>query len=300
MFDVRLQSLMKVVQTGSYTKAAKELSLTQPAVSQHIHSLEAELGVKIFEYANNKLFITHEGETVVKYAGRILSLESNLRRRLADDKMQITFLTIGITHTSESNAIIGALARYGEYRKNIKLRIVSDTNDNLRRMLKNYEIDIAVIEGAISDAALKSVPLDSDSLVVAVSPNHPLAAKQSVTLEELKNERLILRLAGSSTRTLFAAALAGKNISPDEFDVVLEIDNVSAIKALVKQELGISVLAKSTCVADADKKKLVLLPIEDCDMAREINIVYQKDFEYREVADDVLSFYRRLADAAKQ
>ncbi len=300
IFDVRLHSLLKAVETGSYTKAAKELSLTQPAVSQHIHSLEAELGVKIFEYTNNRLFITREGETVVKYATRILSLENNLRRRLADDKMQITVLSIGITHTSESNSIIGMLARYGEYRKNVKLKIISDTNENLCRMLKNYEIDMAVSEGTINDRALRSLPLASDSLVAVVPPGHPLAKRKSVTLEDLKNERLILRLSGSSTRSLFTAALSAKNLSLGDFDVVLEIDNVSAIKALVRQEMGVTILARSTCLADAAKKKLVLLPIEDCDMVREINIVHLKDFEHGDLADDILRFSREITDESPE
>lgn len=68
MIDPKLHSLIKVVETGSFTRAAEQLSLTQPAVSQHIRSLESELNVRIFERKNNELHVTHEGETVIKYA----------------------------------------------------------------------------------------------------------------------------------------------------------------------------------------------------------------------------------------
>ena len=108
MIDVKLLTLLKVYETGNYTRAAEQLSLTQPAVSQHIRSLEGEFKIKIFERVSNKLHITHEGETVLKYAKRILALVSNLRRELNNEKLQLCSLTIGITHTAESNAIAEA------------------------------------------------------------------------------------------------------------------------------------------------------------------------------------------------
>ena len=74
MIDAKIYSLLKVVETGNYTRAAKALSLTQPAVSQHIHALEAELGVRLFERINNELPVTNEGRVVVEYAQRMLSL----------------------------------------------------------------------------------------------------------------------------------------------------------------------------------------------------------------------------------
>ena len=74
MINPKLYSLLKVVETGSFTRAADQLSLTQPAVSQHIHSLETELNVKIFDRTGNEMHVTHEGEVVIKYAKRMLAL----------------------------------------------------------------------------------------------------------------------------------------------------------------------------------------------------------------------------------
>ena len=91
MVDSRLYSLLKVAEFGNYTRAAEQLSLTQPAVSQHIRSLEGEFKIKIFERVSNKLHITHEGETVLKYGKRILALVSNLRRELNNEKTPALF-----------------------------------------------------------------------------------------------------------------------------------------------------------------------------------------------------------------
>ena len=98
VIDPKVYSLIKVSETGSYTRAAEQLSLTQPAVSQHIRALEGELGIRIFERVNNELRITHEGETAIKYAKRMLSLYNNLQRDLTSEKRQLTQLTVGITH----------------------------------------------------------------------------------------------------------------------------------------------------------------------------------------------------------
>ena len=90
VIDPKVYSLIKVSETGSYTRAAEQLSLTQPAVSQHIRALEGELGIRIFERVNNELRITHEGETAIKYAKRMLSLYNNLQRDLTSEKRQLT------------------------------------------------------------------------------------------------------------------------------------------------------------------------------------------------------------------
>ena len=223
MIDSKLYSLMKVVETGSFNKAAEQLSLTQPAVSQHIHALENELSVKIFERTGNELRVTREGELVIKYAKRLLALYHNLQRDLSSEKRQITALTIGITHTAESNAIAEALAKYATTHEGVSIKIITDSLGNLYDMLKNYELDFAIVEGKMNDPGLRFLMLDTDCLVLAVSLNHKLAKQSMVTINELKREKLILRLPDSNTRNQFVASMESQNMSIDDFNVVLEI-----------------------------------------------------------------------------
>lgn len=291
MIDPKLHSLIKVVETGSFTRAAEQLSLTQPAVSQHIRSLESELNVRIFERKNNELHVTHEGETVIKYARRMLSLYNNLRKDLTSEKRQLTSLTVGITHTAESNAIAEALARYVNSRSGVTIKIITDSQSNLHDMLKNYELDFAIVEGKINDPSLKYLILDTDCLVLAVSPGHRLAQRGMVTIGELQKEKMILRLPDSGTRNLFVASLESQNLSIDDFNVVLEIDNIATIKDLIRRDFGVSVLAKSACMDELKKKKIVVLPIENLSMMREINIVYSQDFEHFQLLRDIVKYY---------
>ena len=297
MVDPKLHSLMKVVETGSFTRAAEQLSLTQPAVSQHIRSLESELNVRIFERKNNELHVTHEGEMVIKYARRMLSLYNTLRKDLTSEKRQLTSLTVGITHTAESNAIAEALARYVNSRSGVTSKIITDSQSNLHDMLKNYELDFAIVEGKINDPSLKYLILDTDCLVLAVSPGHRLAHRGMVTIGELQKEKMILRLPDSGTRNLFVASLESQNLSIDDFNVVLEIDNIATIKDLIRRDFGVSVLAKSACMDELKKKKIVVLPIENLSMMREINIVYTQDFEHFQLLRDIVRYYNETRQA---
>ena len=177
MIDTKYYSLLKVAETGSYTKAAKELALSQPAVSQHIRLLETELGIRIFERTRNQSRLTKEGKIVVKYVRRMVALQDHMKRDLKNEKEKITSLTIGITHTSESNVIVEVLADYVSMNDGMNLKIVTDSTDQLYYMLKNYELDFALVEGRINDASLNHILLDTDCLVLAVSPQHKLASR---------------------------------------------------------------------------------------------------------------------------
>ena len=206
MIDVKLLTLLKVFETGNYTRAAEQLALTQPAVSQHIKQIEKELGITLFVRSGGKIRPTPEGELVIQYAERVVSLYENLQRALVDQKRSISRLRVGVTHTSESNIVTEVLALYAEQNDNVSITIQTDTINNLYAMLKTYKIDIAIVEGAVTDPSINSIMLDTDFLVCAMSNENPLAKKSIVTLDELKQERLILRLPSSGTRNLFRTA----------------------------------------------------------------------------------------------
>ena len=291
MVDVKLFTLLKVYETGNYTRAAEKLSLTQPAVSQHIKQIERELDTVIFDRSGGKIRPTPEGKLVIQYAERVVSLYENLQRGLADKKKSIDHLRVGITHTSESNIVSEVLAQYAEQFENMKITIQTDTISNLYEMLKTYKIDIAIVEGAVADPAIKSVMLDTDSLVLCVSNEHPFAKRSLVTVEELKKERMILRLPSSGTRNLFAAHLESRNMSIDDFNVTLEVDNIATIKDLIRRNYGVSILARSACMDELKKGKITVLPIENLSMIREVNILYHHTFKHVEILQDIVRIY---------
>jgi len=294
MIDTRLCSLIKIVETGSYTKAAEQLSLSQPAVSQHMRQLEEELGVRLFERSHNKLSLTPEGEIVARYAKRMIALYNHLEQSLKNERGQIHSLTVGITHTAESSVIIEALAAYVSKFEGLNLKILTNTTANLYTMLKNYELDFAFVDGKTNDENLRYVMLDTDCLVLAVAPGHRLAGKSTVTIEELKREKLILRLPNSNTRDLFNAALESQNLRLEDFNVTMEIESIATIKDLIRQNFGVSVLAKSACMDEYKKGKLAVLTVENLSMMREISIVYPQSFDHPEILYGIVAKYNEM------
>lgn len=289
--DTKLETLLAIMETNNFTRAAEKLSLTQPAVSHHISQLEEELDTKIFIRKKNDLILTKEGEIVVKYARRIQSLYTKMRAGIHDQKNQINHITIGITHTSESSSIAEGLAIYSSKNEGVNITIISDSINNLYEKLKNYEIDLAIVEGKINDPKLNTQLLDTDNLVCVVSNENKLSKKSYVTINDLKKEKMILRLPGSATRNLFESHLQSNNMSIDDFNVILEVDNIATIKDLIRKDMGVSILAKSACVNEWRKGKITLLPIENLSMIREINILYHKDFGHQDFLKELTSIY---------
>jgi len=177
----------------------------------------------------------------------------------------------------------------------MKITIQTDTVGNLYDMLKTYKLDIAVIEGNVADPSIHSVMLDTDYLVLAVCNSHPLAKKNMVTVDELRHERMILRLPSSGTRNLFEANLESRGLTLEDFNVTLEVDNIATIKDLIRRNYGVSILAKSACMDELKKGKITVLPVENLSMVREVNILYHHTFQHAEILQDVVKIYKEQA-----
>jgi len=294
VIDEKLYTLLAVVEFNSYTRAAQHLSLTQPAVTQHIKQLEKELNIKIFNRVGNKIKLTPEGNIVIQYARRNIALYQRMKQSILDAQRHVRRLKVGITHTAESSAVAEVLGRYSAQNPGTTITIISNSIKNLYDMLKNYEIDLAVVEGKIQDSSINSLLLDTDCLMLVVSNNNPLAKKSMVTIEELKKQPLILRSPNSGTRSLFIAHLESRNMSLEDFNVILEVDNIATTKELIQRDIGVSILARSACLDEIKKGKITVLPIENLSMIREINILYHSDFKHVDILQYIMKEYNKV------
>lgn len=290
--DAKLETFLAVCETKNFTSAANKLHLTQPAVSQHIKQLEQEYGVKLFTRVNNEMVLTKDGEIMFKYANRIQSLYDNLSRKLLESKKYTKYLTVGITHTSESNITPEILAEYSNENGGLHIKVVSDTIKNLYDKLSNYQIDLAIIEGKVNLKKFSSILLGTDSLMAVMSISNPLAEKKVVTIDDLKKERLVLRTLESGTTSLFIDELEKNNLSIDDFQIYLELDSVGSIKDLIIKNFGVSILPRSACVKEIKEKQLVAVPIENLNMVREISLAYMDGNVEREVLEGISSIYQ--------
>ncbi|MBQ6125294.1 MAG: LysR family transcriptional regulator [Spirochaetales bacterium] len=293
--DLKAISLLKVAEYENFTKAAKELCISQPAISNHIKAVEEELGFKIFERGTSGIHLTEKGAIVIKYISQMNSIAESLKQALASDKLSATALRVGITHTVESSLVVDAIAKYlNKSTPGVSIRITSGTSKSLYKQLKNGEIDFIIMEGSYNDPDLNNVMLGTDSLVLVTSPSNHLASKNTVTLDEMKEENLIMRLPDSNTMKTFASALKERSKSLSDFNIILEIDNIATIKDLIRRDFGVSILAKSVCLDEVRKGKLAILNIENISMVREMNLVYPRDFEHAEAIDGIVRCYNEL------
>lgn len=292
MLSTRTKTLIAVADYRNFTKAASALCLTQPAVSHHISQLEDELGVSLFIRKKNGLELTPEGEIVVRYARRMNVLYNKLRKELTDIEKQPAKLCVGITHTAESNLTTEALARCSSEADGFSIMVVTDTINNLYNRLENYELDLAIVEGTGSPQSFSSLVLNTDFLVCVMSSENHLSGNAMITLSELRNEPMILRLPSSATRIQFDSELRNLGDAPENYNIILEVDNIATIKDLVKKNLGISVLPQSACQKEIRKGNLIALPIENLCMARGTRIVYNKDFSRMDILQTITAAYR--------
>lgn len=295
MLSTKLQTVLAVAEYKNFTRAAEELNMTQPAVSHHIKQLEQEMDAPLFVRNKAGLKLTPQGEIVVNYARRMKALHERMFAELQNAERHLSLLRIGITHTSESNLTAAALARYSNQKGKLKIILFTDTINNLYDMLDNYEIDLAVVDGTPTGHSLCSLMLATDYLVCVMSIRHPLAKRAMVTLSELKQERMILRLPTSDTRMLFESTLKSIGDSIDNFNITLEVDNIATIKDLVRKGLGVSILPQSACAREQKKGKMAVLPIENLSMMRETKIVYKKDFTHMDILQEITRVYHETA-----
>lgn len=299
MLGTKMETLLAVEKYRNYTRAAQALSMTQPGITHHIKQLEEEVGAPLFIRGKDGMRITHEGEIVVKYAKRFQALNRKMHLELENIKTESINLHIGITHTAESNQTAEVLAKCCNQHGGLNITILTDTIKNLYDMLSNYEIDLAIVDGPVSCSEFSSIMLDTDYLVCAMSPTHPLSGHAAITLTELKKQQLILRLPTSATRSQFESALENRSESIHNFDITLEVDNIATIKDLIRKDLGVSILPRSACMDELRKGKIVALPVENLSMIRETHIIYNPDFSHTDILQEIIATYQREVTAAR-
>lgn len=290
MIDLKIKTLLTVAEEKNFTKAANKLNLTQPAVSHQIKELEDELQEQLFIRKKGDIIPTPIGDIVLNYARKFVAMHN----KMIDDIKHNHKINIklGITHTAESNKITEIIGSYLINNPGISVTIITDTTNNLYKMVENYELDLAIVDNK-KNIKLNYLPLDTDYLVCVVNNNSSLAKKKIVTLKELKKENLILRLDSSYTRKLFESTLESINESINSFKVILELDNIETIKDLIRKDIGVSILAKNTCMDEVNRKKLTILPIENLSMIRKNYIIYTDYFNYIHNVKELVNHYNK-------
>lgn len=295
MFDSKLNSLLVLSVTNSITKTAEVVHMTQPSITAQIKSIEKELGIKIFVKEGNNIIITPEGNLVIEYAKKVKEQYNILLKGLQTLKTDIKIIKVGVTSGMGSTFISSVLANYSVDQRmnneNFRLVLIYDSYTKLLSKLNSKEIVCIITDERIKDDSLKKLKLDEGKLVCVASNNHEIANRDSITLEELRNYDLLIRLANSRTQILFDAILKTRNLSIEDFKILMELNSISAIKNLVKKNYALAIIPDSTCIYEIQNKELVVIPLSDVDTSHTFNIYYKDDMKLNKIIYSIRDYY---------
>jgi len=262
----QLRTFEMVASHGSFTAVARELNVTQPAVSAQIQALESELGVRLLERLPRRVLLTPAGEALLGYARRLLNLEAEARRMLAEMRgVQDAYLRIGASPTIGAYVLPEIVGEFKRGHPDVRVVAEIESTYHVAEALQTHTIDVGLVEAAVEADVLAAHAFRTDELVLIVPPTHPWARRQSIQPSELAGQPVIAREPASGSRALVEEALQalGVNVPP-----ALELGGVEAIKNAVALGLGVSFISRHAIRVEEKLGSLVVVPVEGLDLRR--------------------------------
>ena len=244
--DLRLfEVFCRVYRERSFSRAARELSLTQPTVSAHIRELEDELGTPLFNRLGREIQPTEAGRFLYEHAKSLLSLKRSLVEKMAVFLKRVEgVLTVGASSVPGEYLLPALMTGFHAQHPGVRARLrITDTAETIDD-LRHGDIELGVVGGVQADEDLLFEPLASDSLVLIVPATAQWKNRTQLTLRELRQVPLLVREAGSGNRTDLERALKQRKMSLSDFDIAAELGSMGAIKQAVKEGHGVSFVSE--------------------------------------------------------
>ncbi len=239
MLDPRWETFLVLCETMNYTRAAQRLCLTQPAVTHHIHYLEAHYGCRLFSYEGKVLHLTEAGVRLQEFTRSMAYNAQKIEAAMAAEAP--VSLRVGTSKTIGEYVIAPKVERFLQAHPEANFSLLVDNTQALLRSLEEGRLDFVLVEGFFESSRYETRLFRREDFFGVCPPDHRLAGRQ-VPLDELLGERVILREVGSGTRGIFEDALRRQNRTLRSFENVVAISDFATIKALVADGLGVSFL----------------------------------------------------------
>lgn len=283
----QLEVFEAVARLLSYTRASKELHLSQPAVSMQIKQLEVNTGLPLFEQLGRKIYLTEAGREMYHYC-RTISQQLEEAEEVLEQLKGLKTGRLEVTVATTANAFATRmLAMFSQQHEGVTVSLDVTNREHLLRQLAENEKDIAIMGRPPEDAELETAAFADNPLVVVAAPDHPLAKEKSIPLYSLQDQTFVVREQGSGTRTAMQRFFAEHNLS---ITSSMEMNENEAIKQSVQAGMGLGVVSIHTIELELETKRLVILNVEHFPIMRHWYLVYRKDKRLSPVAQAFCQF----------
>ena len=278
----RLTVFQAVARRLSFSQAADDLHLSQPAVSQHIRQLEAELGVKLFQRAGNRVELTDAGRILADYAGRVATLSEEVRRVLSEMAgLKRGFLRLAASSTPGLYLLPEALARFGQRYPGIEVSLWLGNSGTVAQQVLQGAADLGFVGLRPELPGLQVRPFVEDQIVLATPPGHRLTREVVFNQELLAGETLILREAGSGTRRVVEDCLVQLQVQPER---VLLMAGCEGVRRGVAAGLGVGFASRRSLALELVQGLLCISPIAELTFQRPLYTLARKDRRHTSAA----------------
>jgi DNA-binding transcriptional LysR family regulator len=267
-----LRSFLAVAELESFTKAAKQLQISQPAVSTHVRELEENLHVRLFEKIGSRIRLSHSGEVVVGEARAIVQGVRHLRDMALESETGIGgTLSVGASTTPGNYVLPRLLGEFERLYPAVRTHLVIGNSARVLERLRANEVDLGAVGLSPSSDEFVTRPLCDDELVVFAPLSHPLARRRvQIPVADLLRERFILRESDSATRRLTESWFANQKAAP----TIMELGCPETVKRAVGAGLGLGILTKFAIAPEAGERDFVALRVPGFPIRRSLYMTH--------------------------
>ena len=291
----QLAAFCAVVERRSFSQAADRLGVTQPAVSLQVRTLEKRLGTQLLDRSGRRVEPTEAGWRLYRGAQRMLALESQLVADVAatGEGDLAGDLLLGASTGPAAVAVPVALAEFQRQNPDVRVFLtVSDTHSIVERVAAR-ELEVGIVGAARRHRGVRFEPFFADQVILVCPADHPFA-NRTVTLEELRGERLILMQEGAGVRQIVEDALRRQGVRLRDLDVRLELGLQESVRRAVEAGYGVTFISRTAVEADLAAGRLAEARVEGLDATREISLASATGRARTRVADAFVTFAREL------
>jgi DNA-binding transcriptional LysR family regulator len=281
--------MIAVAREKSFSRAAESLGRTQPAISQTIRRLESELGASLFDRSSKDGTLTAAGEIVLEYARQIMNLRQNALsavRDLRDVKSGKITLSAN-EHTVF--AILPIIEKFNLLHPEVKIEVRRGVASRIPDEIASREVELGVLSFKPKDAALVSVGIGVDDIILITSTDHPFANRRDVSIGDLANENFIAHNARSPYRKYVVETFGNHGT---RLNISIELPSLEAIKRLVGAGTGVALVPRLSVESEIATGALIGVDVRELKLSRKLNIVYRKNAVLSHAAREFIALAR--------